>query len=198
MLPPCPSAAFCLRASSFPNLPSPVPALHGSFEILESSEIALAFELCGSLAYNQRVSGPFTEPINARTRYCAVFGHPVKHSASPAMQNAGIAALGLNWRYLAFEVHPDDLCAAVEGAKAMRFIGINLTVPHKLPAWSIMNVVDKNARLCGAVNTVRFEGLDEQGQWCPLRLFHKGGSGRADEQRHLELQTKSLTTALAS
>jgi HEPN domain-containing protein len=25
------------------------------------------------------------------------------------MQNAGIAALGLNWRYLAFEVHRDDL-----------------------------------------------------------------------------------------
>src|SRR2546426_7627498 len=108
------------------------------------------------------------------------------------MQYAGIAALGLNWRYLAFEVHPDDLCAAIGGAKAMRFIGINLTVPHKVPAMSLVNLADKNARLCGAVNTVRFEGLDEQGQWWPLHRFHKGGSGRADEQHHLELQTKSL------
>jgi shikimate dehydrogenase len=33
------------------------------------------------------------------------------------MQNAGIAALGLNWRYLAFEVHPDDLRAAITGAQ---------------------------------------------------------------------------------
>ena len=38
------------------------------------------------------------------------------------MQNAGINALGLDWRYLAFEVRPDELRAAIEGAKAMRFI----------------------------------------------------------------------------
>ena len=45
------------------------------------------------------------------------------------MQNAGIAALGLNWRYLACDVHPDDLRAAISGAKAMGFVGLNLTVP---------------------------------------------------------------------
>ena len=65
--------------------------------------------------YNQRVSGPFVQPINASTRYCAVYGHPIKHSASPAMHNAGLAALGLNWRYLAFEVRPENLRAAIEG-----------------------------------------------------------------------------------
>ena len=27
--------------------------------------------------------------ISASTRLCAVFGHPIRHSASPAMQNAG-------------------------------------------------------------------------------------------------------------
>ena len=67
-------------------------------------------------------------PIGATTRYCAVLGHPIKHSASPAMQNAALAALGLDWRYLAFEVHPDQLREAIAGAKAMRFIGLNLTV----------------------------------------------------------------------
>jgi len=142
------------------------------------------------------VSGPFTQPINASTRYCAVYGHPVKHSASPAMQNAGIAALGLNWRYLAFEVHPDDLWAAIEGAKAMRFIGINLTVPHKVPAMSLVNLADKDARLCGAVNTIRFEGLDEQGQWWPLHRFDTGGSGWPDGQRRRGLQTSFLSPAL--
>jgi shikimate dehydrogenase len=82
------------------------------------------------LAYNQRMSGPFSQPIDASTRICAVYGHPVRHSASPAMQNAGLAALGLNWRYLAFEVDPDNLRAAIQGAKAMNFVGLNLTVPH--------------------------------------------------------------------
>jgi len=109
------------------------------------------------------------QPINARTRYCAVYGHPVKHSASPAMQNAGIRSLGLNWRYLAFDVDPDDLRAAIEGAKAMGFVGLNLTVPHKLLAMDIVEVVDEAARRFGAVNTVLFEAKDEEGTWRPLR-----------------------------
>jgi len=87
------------------------------------------------------------------------------------MQNAGIAALGLNWRYLAFEVHPENLRAALEGAKAMGFLGVNLTVPHKLPAIEMMDVVDPAARIWGAVNTVRFEGLNGDGEWRPLGDF---------------------------
>jgi shikimate dehydrogenase len=108
-------------------------------------------------------------PIDATTRYCAVYGHPIKHSASPAMQNAGIAALGLNWRYLAFEVHPDDLRSAIEGAKKMNFIGLNLTVPHKLLAVDMVDVLDQSAKQWGAVNTIRFEGKDSSGTWQPLR-----------------------------
>jgi len=107
--------------------------------------------------YNPRVSAPFHEPIDASTRYCAVYGHPIKHSASPAMQNAGIAALGLNWRYLAFEVHPDELRAAIEGAKRMGFVGLNLTVPHKLLALDMVDELDASAKIWGAVNTIRFE-----------------------------------------
>src|SRR5213078_32368 len=103
------------------------------------------------------MSGPFAQPIDASTRYCAVYGHPVKHSASPAMQNAGLAALGLNWRYLAFEVHPDNLRAALDGARAMRFVGINLTVPHKLLAVEMVDALDESAIAWETVNTVRFE-----------------------------------------
>ncbi|MGH7973254.1 MAG: shikimate dehydrogenase family protein [Limisphaerales bacterium] len=111
------------------------------------------------------------KPIDASTRYCAVYGHPVRHSASPAMQNAGIAALGLNWRYLAFEVHPDDLRSALAGALAMRFIGVNLTVPHKVLAVPLVDALDDSARFWGAVNTVRFEGRNSDESWRPLRDF---------------------------
>lgn len=107
-------------------------------------------------------------PISAVTRYCAVFGHPIKHSASPAMQNAGIAALDLDWRYLACEVRPEELRDAITGAKAMRFLGLNLTVPHKLLAVEMMDALDASAQQWGAVNTVRFEAKDAQGQWRPL------------------------------
>jgi len=84
------------------------------------------------------------------------------------MQNAGIAKLGLNWRYLAFEVHPDDLHAAITGAKAMRFIGLNLTVPHKILAIDMVDAIEDSATLWGAVNTIRFEGKDGAGNWTPL------------------------------
>lgn len=110
-------------------------------------------------------------PLDACTRCCAVYGWPVKHSASPAMQNAGIGALGLNWRYLAFEVHPEHLCPALEGAKRMSFIGVNLTVPHKLLAMDMVDVLDESARTWGAVNTVRFEARDAGGAWRPLQEF---------------------------
>ena len=117
------------------------------------------------------MSGLFPQPIDASTRFCAVYGHPVKHSASPAMQNAGLAALGLNWRYLAFEVHPDNLRAAIQGAKAMDFIGLNLTVPHKLLAVSMVDMLDSSARGWGAVNTIVFEGRDRGGAWRPVGEF---------------------------
>jgi shikimate dehydrogenase len=117
------------------------------------------------------VSGPFSQAINASTRICAVYGHPVKHSASPAMQNAGIAALGLDWRYVAFEVAPANLRAAIQGAQAMSFMGLNLTVPHKLLAVDMVDLLDEPARTWGAVNTVVFEGRDERGTWRPLREF---------------------------
>ena len=58
-----------------------------------------------------------SQPISASTRLCAVFGHPIRHSASPAMHNAAIAELGLDWRYLAFDVKPEHLSAALEGAR---------------------------------------------------------------------------------
>jgi shikimate dehydrogenase len=118
---------------------------------------ALQFEVPPALPYNGRVSDELQRPVDASTRLCAVFGHPVHHSASPAMQNAGIAALALNWRYLAFDVHPDHLRNAIEGARLMGFVGLNLTVPHKLLALEMVDLVDDQAKPWGAVNTIVFE-----------------------------------------
>jgi shikimate dehydrogenase len=87
------------------------------------------------------------------------------------MQNAGLAALNLNWRYLAFNVHPDNVSAAIEGAKVMGFIGLNLTVPHKVLAFGLVDALDESARLWGTVNTIRFEAQDEHGAWKALHEF---------------------------
>jgi len=108
--------------------------------------------------------------IDARTRLCAVLGQPVRHSASPAMHNAAFGTLGLNWRYVACEVQPAHLAAAIDGARRMGFMGLNLTVPHKVLALKIVDVVDDRARQWGAINTVVFEGFDGK-TWKPLREF---------------------------
>jgi shikimate dehydrogenase len=103
------------------------------------------------------VSQPVPAAINAATRLCAVYGSPIAHSASPAMHNAAFAALGLNWRYLAFAVDPKNLRTAIAGAKAMGFAGLNLTVPHKLLAVDMVDALDDSAQKWGAVNTIKFE-----------------------------------------
>jgi len=73
------------------------------------------------------------------------------------MHNAAFAKLGLNWRYLAFEVDPKNLRAAIEGARTMNFAGLNFTVPHKLLAMDMVDALDASAKKFGAVNTIKFE-----------------------------------------
>ena len=72
------------------------------------------------------------------------------------MHNAGFAALGLNWCYVACEVQPENLRAAIAGAQAMGFAGLNLTVPHKLLALDMVGQLDDSAKRWGAVNTIVF------------------------------------------
>ncbi len=106
-----------------------------------------------------------SDNLSAFTRCCGVLGHPVRHSGSPAMQNEGIRCLGLDWRYLAFDVRPGDLAAAILGAQRMGFVGLNLTVPHKEEALGLVDALDVSARDWGAVNTIRFEGRRAGGCW---------------------------------
>ncbi len=60
-----------------------------------------------------------------------IFGDPIEHSLSPAMQNAALRALGEKACYHAFRVAGGDLLDALLGARAMGFAGLNLTIPLK-------------------------------------------------------------------
>ncbi len=90
--------------------------------------------------------------ISSRTRLVALLGHPVAHSLSPRMQNAALAARGLDWAYVALDVPPERLEAAVRGLAAAGFVGANVTAPHKLAAAQLCDEVD-----AGSVNTLVFE-----------------------------------------
>ena len=86
-----------------------------------------------------------------------IFGDPIEHSLSPAMQNAALRAMGLDACYIAFRVPPQGLKDALLGAAAMGFGGLNLTIPLKEQVLELdILQPDELARAIGAVNTVSF------------------------------------------
>jgi len=99
--------------------------------------------------------------IDAQTRLVGVMGWPIEHSLSPAMHNAAFDALGLNWRYVAFPVRPDDVGQAIEGLKALGFRGTNVTVPHKEAVIPHLDEIPDRVRRFGAVNTIIVDRDDE-------------------------------------
>ncbi len=93
--------------------------------------------------------------ITAKTRLFAVLGHPVAHSLSPQMQNAALAEIGWDGVYVAFDVAPERLEAALRGLAALGVGGVNLTIPLKERAPALLDWLTPEAARIGAVNTVR-------------------------------------------
>jgi shikimate dehydrogenase len=95
--------------------------------------------------------------VSSTARPFGVLGDPVAHSRSPAMHAAAFAALGLPHHYFAFHVAPAALPAALAGARALGFGGLNVTVPHKQAAVGLCDALAPEAARIGAVNTVCIE-----------------------------------------
>jgi len=100
----------------------------------------------------------FMMAVNYKEELVGVFGFPVADDPTCVMQNAAFAAAHLFWRYLTVEVKPEDLPAAVAGARAMGWRGFNCTIPHKVAVIPLLDEVAPDAKLIGAVNTVRRDG----------------------------------------
>jgi shikimate dehydrogenase len=83
-----------------------------------------------------------------------VFGDPVAHSLSPQMQNAALRAFEINTQYARFHIRANELRSALRFVRELDFVGINLTVPHKIAGLTQLDVADESASRCGAVNTV--------------------------------------------
>ena len=96
---------------------------------------------------------------DGHTRTCGLIGSPVAHTLSPMIQNHMAQATGQNLVYLPYPVAHGDLEAAVRGALAMDFLGLNVTVPYKSDVIAFLAEIDPLAERIGAVNTlVRCEG----------------------------------------
>jgi shikimate dehydrogenase len=95
--------------------------------------------------------------LRGTTTLVGILGWPVWHSLSPRLQNAGFAALGLDWAYVPLPVRPEALAEAVRGLAAAGFAGANVTIPHKTAAVGLCDEVDDLAAEAESVNTLVFQ-----------------------------------------
>src|ERR1044072_7972936 len=98
-----------------------------------------------------------THEINPPIRL-GIFGDPVAHSLSPQMQNAAFRAFDINMQYARFHIRPNELRSALNFVRELDFVGINLTVPHKITGLTQIDEADESASRCGSVNTGRLHG----------------------------------------
>jgi len=84
-----------------------------------------------------------------------VFGDPVAHSLSPQMQNAALRACEIDLQYARFHIRANELRSALLFLRRLDFVGINLTVPHKIAAFTQIDEADESATRSRAVNTIR-------------------------------------------
>ncbi len=94
-----------------------------------------------------------TAGLNPPAKF-AVFGDPVTHSLSPQMHNAALKELGIEAQYVRVHVTPAELRDAVIRARDSGFLGINLTIPHKVAALEVVDAVDPKSAQLGGVNTI--------------------------------------------
>lgn len=91
------------------------------------------------------------------SKLAAVIGWPVDQSLSPRLHSYWLRTYGLDGAYVALPVAPENFGRCIASLPLMGFAGVNVTVPHKQAAFALSSIVDDDARITGAVNTLVFQ-----------------------------------------
>ena len=100
------------------------------------------------------------------------------------MQNAGLRACEINMQYARFHIRANELRSALLFLRRLDFIGINVTVPHKIAAFTQVDEVDESAIRVGAVNTIKIGGCS-----------HRPMAGQTETSRENEKKTAHSAVA---
>ena len=137
------------------------------------------------------------EDLNFLSHITGSFAQPAAENPTVEMVEAAYRHHRLDYRYLNTEVAPENLAAAVAGARAMNWAGFNCSIPHKVAVIEHLDRLGESAQVIGAVNcVVRRDGqyigentdgkgflkslqkvVDPSGK--RLVMFGAGGAGRA-------------------
>lgn len=96
--------------------------------------------------------------LSGTSRVAGIIGWPVSHSRSPRLHGHWLERYGIDGAYMPLPVRPEHFASAVMGLQHAGFAGANVTIPHKIAAFEICDVVEESARRAGAVNTLVFNG----------------------------------------
>lgn len=95
----------------------------------------------------------------------AVLGSPIAHSKSPVIHAAAYRELGFDWEYGRQELQAEELQEFL-ASLGQEWRGLSLTMPLKVEAHRLANVVDPVAQESGVVNTLlRVTGIGEHSAW---------------------------------
>ena len=92
------------------------------------------------------------------TRLVGIFGYPLSHSLSPAIQQAAFDYHNIDAVYQAWQTPPEELASGVAKLREDRYLGANVTIPHKVKVMQHLDRIDRMAADIGAVNTIVKEG----------------------------------------
>ena len=114
------------------------------------------------------------------SQYVGLLGYPLSHSISPVFQQAAFDHYGMSVRYDLWPTPPEALESEVSKLRLSRYLGANVTVPHKERIRSLVDEVDSHARSMGAINTIvarddRLIGYNTDGYGFIRSLQETGG-----------------------
>ncbi|MBL8645244.1 MAG: shikimate dehydrogenase [Rhodospirillaceae bacterium] len=92
--------------------------------------------------------------ISGKAKVAGIMGWPVGHSKSPVLHGFWLSEYGIDGAYVPMAVAPENLKTALKALSSFGFRGVNLTVPHKEAALTIVDEVTPEGRAVGAINTV--------------------------------------------
>lgn len=84
-----------------------------------------------------------------------LIGFPVRHSYSAAMHNAAFREMGIDARYELFEVKAEHLEEDFRKKVGQGICGLNITIPYKEKIIELVDTLEQDARMIGAVNTIK-------------------------------------------
>ena len=131
--------------------------------------------------------------MNGKTETLCVFGHPIAHSKSPLMHNALFKALGINAAYLPYGPEPENFAQAIQGFRAMKFRGANVTIPYKTPVMELVDELSPISEFTGSVNTLYWKDGIVGGTLCGTTTDPYGCIRNLEENG---IQPKNTTIAL--